>query len=82
MEKIKIIHSLSNNRFLAMDDDIKVGHLGYELDKKIIYINSTYVDPKYRNRFLGKKLIDQCVEYARKEQFKISPVCSYAVRLF
>lgn len=82
MEKIIIIHSLDDNKFLALDGDVKVGSLGYKLKDKVIYINSTYVDPEYRNRFLGKKLIDQCVSYAREEQLKISPVCSFAVKLF
>jgi len=82
MEKIIIIHSLDEKKFLAMDGDVKVGQLGYQLKDNIIYINSTYVDPEYRNRFLGKKLLDQCVSYAREEEFKISPVCSFAVRLF
>lgn len=82
MEKIKIIHLLDKGNFLAMDDDTKVGSLGYKLEDKVIYINSTYVDPEYRNRFLGKKLLDQCVKYARENEFKIFPRCSYVVKVF
>ncbi|MCS5421571.1 MULTISPECIES: GNAT family N-acetyltransferase [Psychrilyobacter] len=82
MEEIKIIHSLDKGKFLAMDGEVKVGSLGYELKDRVIYINSTYVDPEYRNRFLGKRLLDQCISYAREEKFKISPVCSYVVKIF
>jgi predicted GNAT family acetyltransferase len=82
MEKIIIIHSLDENKFFAMNGEVKVGHLGYELEDKIIYINSTYVDPEYRNGFLGKRLVDQCIKYAIEENFKISPKCSFAVELF
>lgn len=82
MEKIVIIHSLDEGKFFAMDGDVKVGHLGYELEDKVIYINTTYVDPEYRNGFLGKRLVDQCVKYAREEKFKIYPVCSFVVKLF
>jgi len=82
MEQIIIIHSLDEKRFLAMDGEVKAGSLGYELKDKVIYINSTYVDPEYRNRFLGKKLLDQCVSYAREKEFKIFPRCSYVVKLF
>ncbi len=82
MEDIAIKHSLDDNKFLAMDGDIEAGYLGYNLKDKTIYILTIYVDPKYRNRFLGKKLLDQCVDYARKEQFKILPICSYAAKVF
>jgi uncharacterized protein len=82
MEQIKIIHSLDEKKFLAMDGEIVAGSLGYELEDKVIYINSTYVDPEYRNRFLGKKLLDQCVSYAREENLKIFPRCSYVVKVF
>ena len=82
MEKMITIHSLDESKFLAMDGEVVAGHLTYKFEDKIIYINSIYVDPEYRNKFLGKKLLDQCVSYARKEDFKIFPRCSYAARLF
>lgn len=82
MEEQKIIHSLDEGKFLAMDGSIQMGFLGYKLEDKVIYINTTYVDPKYRNRLLGKKLLDRCVKYAREEQFKIFPRCSYVVKVF
>ncbi|UUV17946.1 N-acetyltransferase [Fusobacteria bacterium ZRK30] len=82
MENIAIINLLDEKKILAMDGEIVAGHLIYESEDKIIYVNSIYVDPEYRNRFLGKKLLDQCVAYARKEGFKIFPRCSYAARLF
>ena len=82
MENITIINSLDKKKFLAMDGEAVAGHLIYEFQDKVIYVNSIYVDPEYRNRFLGKKLLDQCVTYARDEGFKIFPRCSYAARVF
>lgn len=82
MEEFIIIHSLEKNKFLAMDGNNEAGFLSYKLKGDIISINSTFVDPKYRNKFLGKKLLDQCVSYAREKGFKIFPRCSYVVRVF
>ena len=76
MENIIITNSSDKKKFLAMDGEVVAGHLIYQLEDKIIYVNSIYVDPEYRNRFLGKKLLDQCVSYAREEDFKIFPLCS------
>ena len=82
MEENKFIHSLDEGKFFIMDGSVQMGFLGYKLEGKVIYINSTYVDPKYRKRSLGKVLVDRCTQYAREQKFKISPVCSYVVKIF
>ena len=82
MEERKFIHSVDQGRFFVMDGSVQMGFLGYKLRDKVMYINTTYVDPKYRNRSLGKVLVDRCAQYAREENFKISPVCPYVVKLF
>jgi len=78
----RVIHLEDENKFIIKNEDVNIGYLGYELEDKVIYINTTYVDPKFRNGFLGKKLVDECVEYARKNNLKIVPRCSFVVRLF
>ena len=65
-----------------MDGVTKVGHLGYRLVDEVIHVDTTYVDPDFRNGFAGKKLVDECVSYARENNLKINPICSYVVRLF
>jgi len=82
MGNIVIKHSLDDNKFLAMDGDIEAGYLVYSLKDNTIYILTIFVDPKYRNRSLAKRLLDECVDYIRKEEFKTVPICSYAARVF
>ena len=81
MESI-IIHSPDENKFFLMNGIDKVGHLGYTIEGNILTIYTTFVDPKFRNGFVGKKLVDKCVEYARENDFKIEPQCSFVEVLF
>jgi len=82
MGNITMKHSLSDNKFLAMDGEIQAGYLSYSLKEKNMYILTIFVDPNYRNQSLAKKLLEHCVEYVRKEKFKTIPICSYAKRVF
>lgn len=82
MGEITIKHSLNKSKFLAMDDEIQAGYLDYNLKDKTIYILSIFIDPNYRNQSLAQKLLNNCVDHVRKEDFKIIPICSYAAKVF
>lgn len=51
-------------------------------DENTLSIDSTFVDPKLRGEGVAKKLTDKVVELAKVEDYKIIPVCSYAVKYF
>ena len=82
MGNIVMKHSSEDKKFLAMDGDIQSGYLEYSFKNNNIFILTIFVDPEYRNRSLAKRLLDECVDYVKKEQFKIVPICSYAARVF
>lgn len=48
----------------------------------VMVIEHTFVDESMRNQGMAKKLLDKAAEYAREKQFKMEPVCSYAVTAF
>lgn len=48
----------------------------------VMVIEHTFVDESMRNKGLAKKLLDQAVNYARENNFKVEPVCSYAATAF
>lgn len=50
-------------------------------DNSTIIIDHTYVSPKRRGQGIAKSLVDAVVKYAREENLKIIPLCSYADRL-
>ncbi|UNC20389.1 N-acetyltransferase [Latilactobacillus sakei] len=45
-------------------------------------IEHTFVDESMRNQGIAKKLLDKAADYARENQYKMEPVCSYTVVAF
>ncbi|MDQ0429597.1 MULTISPECIES: GNAT family N-acetyltransferase [Caryophanaceae] len=48
----------------------------------VMVIEHTFVDESMRNQGLAKKLLDRAADYAREHDYKMEPVCSYAVTAF
>lgn len=48
----------------------------------VMVIEHTFVDESMRNQGMAKKLLDQAADYARQNDYKMEPVCSYAVSAF
>lgn len=47
-------------------------------DKNTILIDHTFVSDELRGQGIAKDLVDAVVNYARQENLKIIPLCSYA----
>ncbi|GGE99350.1 hypothetical protein SAMN05443634_102286 [Chishuiella changwenlii] len=62
---------------LLNDDDNAVGELTFMLKEEQMIINHTGVNPELRGQGLAEKLVLEAVNYARKENLKIIPFCSY-----
>ena len=45
-------------------------------------IDHTWVDDSLRGQNVGRQLVDQAVELARKKQVKILPLCPFAKSVF
>lgn len=48
----------------------------------LMVVEHTYVKEEMRNKGLAKKLVDRAAEYARENDYKIEPVCSYVAAVF
>ena len=48
----------------------------------IMKMNHTYVSDTLRGQGVAKKLLDEAANYARTNQLKMKPVCSYVVAAF
>lgn len=58
----------------------EVGRLTYTIfpeDKKLI-ISFVLVYPKYEGRGLGKFLVEEAIKFARENNWKVYPHCSYS----
>ena len=62
------------------DKNTDVGRLTYTIvpDEKKLIISYVMVYPEYEGRGMGKFLVEAAVDFARENNWKIYPHCSYA----
>lgn len=63
--------------FFIQREGRRVGELSYHLAGDTAVVGHTWVDPSLRGGGEARKLVAAVVEWARRENRKISPVCSY-----
>lgn len=67
----------------AFDGDEKVGYCQYQVkEDKLWDIQHTVVNKAYGGKGLAGKLLDAVVDYAKENEIKLIPTCSYAKRKF
>lgn len=68
------------NRFYIGDPNNAQAEITYvPQENNVIAIDHTYVSSDLRGQGVAKTLLDAVVTYARENNLKIVPVCSYAV---
>ena|SRR5699024_9690863 len=69
--------------FVIFEDDKRAGRMTYEKEKENqIIVEHTNVEEEFGGKGLAGKLMDKMVEYARGNQLKINPSCSYVQHKF
>ncbi len=63
------------------DSGDKVGHIEFSEMGGILKITHTEVREKYLGKGFGKKLVIAAVEHAKKNNFKIKPLCAAAAQI-
>lgn len=71
-----------NGGFIALisDNSEEIGRLTYTIfpdDQKLI-ISFVLVHPKFEGRGMGKYLVQDAIKFARDNNWKVYPHCSYA----
>ncbi len=81
--EIKQTDDSKHGHFAAMDNNRQAGLMTYTWagETKMI-IDHTEVNPDYSGRGVGKKMVMAAVEYARKQNIKILPLCPFAKSVF
>lgn len=80
---IKHKKSETNGRFYYEVDGEELAHMTYTnegVDK--IIIDHTEVDSSLKGQGIGYKLVEAAIEYARENQIKILPRCSFVATVF
>ena len=64
--------------YVLYENEKKVGCLNWEEDTDgDLRLTHTFVDPSMRGQNIAKRLLEKTVEYARENQKRVVPICSY-----
>lgn len=73
----EVIHDEKGSRFYLQSEG-KESYLRYEhINDSLINLITTYVPPQLRGKGLASKLAKQALEYAKQNNLKIIPQCSF-----
>ncbi|MBQ2362448.1 MAG: N-acetyltransferase [Bacteroidaceae bacterium] len=69
-------HITSKGTIYAMEDEREMGYITYEISNDVMTITHTIAHVEKRG--VGQHLVLAAIEYAKQENLKIHPQCSYA----
>jgi hypothetical protein len=68
--------------FIKLSPDAEAEMTFRKADNNTIVVDHTGVPPAFEGRGIAAKLVNKMIEDARKDGFKITPLCSYVVAQF
>lgn len=74
-------HKNGNGGFITLKNETEeMGRLTYTIqpENNMLIISYVMVFPKFEGQGLGKKLVENGIEFARENHWNIFPHCSYA----
>jgi len=77
---MEVTHDKTNSSFVIKVDGAS-SYVSYNLNEGVIEFYTTYTPPQLRGRGLAEKVVRAALEYAKENNFKVIPSCSY-VRVF
>ena len=79
---MNIVHNEGEGFFIYGENKEILARLEYKRNGNVLDFEHTIVSDKLKGQGVAQKLLDEAVEYARKNNFKVHPVCSYVVKKF
>lgn len=73
---MEIKHDIDNQKFSVIIDGLE-SHLEYIKNNQVLNVTHTYVPSLLRGKGIAAKLVEAIIEYAKKNDYKIIPSCSY-----
>ena len=73
---VLVRHNPAENRFEA-EVDGKLSVADYQLRGKEMVMTHTLVPPQLRGRGIAEQLVRKALDYARSENLRVVPACSY-----
>ena len=77
---MEVIHDKENHSFVIKIENAS-SYVSYSLSGKMMELYTTYTPQQLRGRGLAEKVVKAALEYAKENNLKVVPTCSY-VRVF
>ena len=77
---MEIRHIVNEGFFIFGENGDELAKLTYRKEGEKLFFESTVVSPELRGQGIAGKLFEAGVKYARENNYKIVPVCSYIVK--
>ena len=78
-----VIKKAENGFYIGDSFETAMAKITYKRESdSVIVADHTYVSVEYRGQNIAKKLLDELAIYAKEENLKIRPQCSYVVKAF
>lgn len=74
-------HKNGNGGFLLLKNETEeIGRATYTIspENNLLIISYVMVYPKFEGNGFGKKLVEEGIKFARENNWKVNPHCSYA----
>lgn len=74
-------HINGNGGFISLKKDKEeIGRTTYTIspENKLLIISYVLVYPKFEGNGFGKKMVEEGIKFARENNWKVNPHCSYA----
>lgn len=56
-----------------------IAEINFRIENNTMYIDRTYTNENYRGKGYAKKLLNELVNDAKSKNYKIEPICSFAI---
>lgn len=68
--------------FQLIENDELQAEISWTMLGNVMVMDSTFVTPELRSQGVAKQLLDRAAQYARENDYKMEPICSYVVAAF
>lgn len=74
---MKFIYEERKLKLINEEKGEEIGYISFTKKENLLIIISTVVDEKYRGQGFASKLIKEILEYAKNNNLKVKPLCSF-----
>lgn len=69
-------------RYFYENNNEVVSEINFKIEKNIMHIDRVYTNEDYRGHGYAKQLLEEIIDDAKNQGYKINPICSFVVKEF